>query len=80
MPDRAAADLVLTPALPAVAQVTLANRQALARAGATAALQPIDSLRALLKENPRSTLSMDTWPPPPLCQSFDALNHASISP
>ena len=80
MRDRAAADLVLTPALPPVAQVTLANRQALARACATAALQQIDRLRALLKESPRSTLSMRTGPPPPLCRALDPLNHASISP
>ena len=78
--DRAAADLVLTPALPPVAEVTLANRRALAQAGATAALQQIDRLRALFKEDPRTTSSMRTWPPPPLCRALDPLNHASISP
>ena len=78
--DRAAADLVLTPALPPVAELRLANRQALAQAGATAALQQIDGLRALFNEDPRTTLSMRTWPPPPLCRALDPLNHASISP
>ena len=78
--DRAAADLVLTPALPPVAEVTLANRQALAQAGATAALQQIDRLHALFKVDPRTTVSMRTWPPPPLCLASSALSHAGIGP
>ena len=78
--DRAAADLVLTPALPPVAEVTLANRQALAQAGATATMQQIDRLHALFRVAPRTTVSMRSWPPPPLCLGPDELNHASISP
>lgn len=78
--DRAAADLVLTPALPPVAEVTLANRQALAQAGATAALQQIDRLHALFRQDPRTTVSMRTWPPPPLCLAASALGHAGIGP
>ncbi len=65
--DHLAADVVLLPALPPVAEVTLANRRLLAQAGATSALRQIDHLRVLFKGPARKAVAMGVWPPPTMC-------------
>lgn len=76
--DRLTADLVLTPQLPPVAEVTLANRQLLAQAGATAALQQIDRLRYLFAGAARRSVAVGAWPLPTMCP--EQPGHASASP
>lgn len=78
--DRAAADVVITPALPPVAEVTLANRQLLAQAGATATLQKLEHLRALFSGAPRRVMARRAWPPQTMCMDPDQPSHAGISP
>lgn len=78
--DRAAADVVITPVLPPVAQVTLANGPLLAQAGATAALQQIDRLHALFRGTTRSLAAMRNGLLPTMCPEPDPPGHAAVSP
>lgn len=51
LPDRAEADVLIEPRLPPVAEVTLANREQLVRAGERAALAQMDRLRSLFAQD-----------------------------